>query len=597
MVKLSDYVVRFLENKGIKDIFLLSGGGMMHLLDSVGKSKHIKYHCNMHEQASSICAEAYGQVTKKPGVCLVTTGPGGTNAVTGVAAAWTDSTPMFVLSGQVKSPDSASNKGVRQYGLQEINIVDIVRPITKYAITVNIPEEIGYHLEKAWTLAMDGRKGPVWIDIPLDVQASQIDENGLKIYKKKEETVNQEYINDCVEKVIKLIEQSKRPLFILGNGAVASNSDDKIIEIINKFQIPVISTWRAKNAIGFESDLYFGHPGTPAHRMANYVLLNCDLLISIGNRFSPGTTAYNEKGFAPNAKVVMVEIEENEIKKLSMKIDVPVVSDAKIFTDLLYEKIMISNYRTSNEWLSFCNKMKSKYPIIKEYEKWEYKEVNPYLLLSKLSDLMTSDDNFVGASSGRPCGVSHLVYKYKKGQSFYSSMGLGAMGFSLPASIGVCLAKDKSRTFVTDGDGSFQLNIQELQTISNLNLPIIIFVFNNGCYGSIYSMQQRIFHGNLTGSNPESGVVLPELNKIASAYGINYCKISNNSEIDSTLEMIMKHDGPMICDVVLPQDIEEYPRTLTKVKADGTLVSTDISDLWPFLDENEIKENLIYMRG
>lgn len=599
-MKLSDYVMSFLESKGVKHIFLLSGGGMMHLLDSVGKSKKIEYICNLHEQACSICAEAYGQVSSGiPGVCFVTTGPGGTNAITGAAAAWTDSTPMIVISGQVKTPDLSTYKFVRQYGLQEINIIDIVKPITKYAVMIENPNEIRYHLEKAWFAATTGRKGPVWIDIPLDIQAAQIDEKNLEaFYQISEETKDEpNNIESKAAEVIDLIKKSKRPLFFIGHGVVAANAESDFIELAKKLNIPILSTWRAKTVVGFESPLFFGHPGSPAHRMANFILQGCDLLLCIGTRLSPGVTAYNEAGFAPDAKKVMVDIDVNEIKKLSMKIDIPIECDAGSFIRSLLALANNMDYRPMEEWLQYCDMIKDKYPIMKDYESLDYKEVNPYLLVSIISEKLEPEDNIVASSSGRACGVTHLALNMKKGQKFYSSMGFGAMGFTLPAAIGVCIASGRHRTIGTDGDGGMQLNIQELQTISRLKLPVKLFVFDNGCFGSILSMQERIFEGRYTGSEPGSGVELPDLKKIAAAYNIKYLCIHNNDEICDVLDETLESEGPVICDVVLPKDIEEYPRTLTKVAKDGSIYSTDISDLWPFLDPDEYKSNLIFSNG
>jgi acetolactate synthase I/II/III large subunit len=597
-MKLSDFIMAFLASKGVKHVFLLSGGGMMHLLDSVGKCKDIEYVCNLHEQAASICAEAYGQVTGKPGVCMVTTGPGGTNAITGVAAAWTDSTPMLVISGQVKRSDLSTPKNVRQYGLQEINITSIVEPITKYAAIVLDPNEIRYHLEKAWYLASTGRKGPCWIDVPLDVQAAQIDENSLNGFDPAAEGLleanDDNYLSEKIQQAADMILQSKRPLFFIGHGVVAAFAEDRFVKLAERMKIPVLTTWRAKTVFDSDDPLFFGHPGSPAHRAANFILQNCDCLISIGTRLSPGVTAYNEAGFAPTAKKIMVDLDAHEIDKLSMKIDLPIVADAGAFIDTLSTRFEKTAYHAQQEWLNYCNGIREKYPAMQDYQQWDYPEVNPYLLVSMLTGKMSRDDNLVASSSGRACGVTHLAANIKHGQRFYSSMGFGAMGFSLPAAIGVCIATGRRRTVATDGDGGLQMNSQELETIARLDLPVNLLVFNNGCYGSIVSMQERIFEGRMTGSEQSSGVILPDLKKLADAYQIAYLCISNNSEIAEGLDRLFKSKGPVLCDIKLPKDVEEYPRTLTKVTADGNIVSTNIADLWPFLSEEEVKSNMIY---
>lgn len=587
-MKLSDYVVSFLESKEVKHIFLLSGGGIMHLLDSVGQAKALEYVCNLHEQAVSYAAEAYGQVTRQIGVALVTTGPGGTNALSGVAAAWADSTPMLVLSGQVKRSDSAVPRKVRQYGLQENNIIDMVRPITKYAITVNEPSEIRFHLEKAWHLATAGRKGPVWIDIPLDVQAAHIDPDTLRGYIPPESQSTG--LTPQVEALVDLLRQSERPLFFWGYGVVADGAEKALTALAERLSIPVITSWRAKSAIACDHPLFFGHPGSPAHRSANFILQNSDLLIVVGSRLSPGITAYNEGGFGKNAKRVMVDIDPLELAKMSTPFALKIQASAVTFAAEFSSRCEYIEARPS--WLDFCRLMQKKYPVLNDYLPWTLHGVNPYLLLHEISKRLSGSEGIVAASAGQCCTASHLLYDYKPGQLFFNSMGLGAMGYSLPAGVGVCFAAGRKDTFVFDGDGSLQFNVQELQTVKNYDLPIKLFIMNNNAYASIVSMQKRSFGSRFAGANSVSGVTLPELSLVAKAYGIPYFRISGDEEIEGILSQIFAQDGPCLCDIIVSEDMEEYPRTMTHIGADGSICSDDLENLWPYLSKGEIQENM-----
>lgn len=591
MIKLSDYVVKFLEDIGIENIFLISGGGMMHILDSIGKSKKIKYYCNLNEQATSICADATAQFNNKLGVCIVTTGPGGTNAITGVTASYLDSIPVLVISGQAKTSDLVGDKKVRQIGLQEVNIVEIVKPITKYAVTVKNKEEIKFHLEKAVYLAKNDRRGPVWIDIPLDIQGDFIDETSLQGFTPKIEISNNILTdhNQKISDVYELINNSNYPVFLLGHGVIASNAQDSINELSRILNIPILSTWRAKGIFDNSDDLYFGHPGSPGYRYSNLIVQNSDLLIIIGARLNVATTAYNQKNFAIKAKKIMVDVDEHEISNVHMNLAIKIKSDAKSFIENLINSSNLFNKKSFKDWVLYCSQVKKRFPLESEKQPVESSLVDGYFFGKILSKYMTKDDAVVLASSGHACGISNMSFEIKKGQFAMNSLGLGSMGFAIPSAIGLAV-ESKKRTLVLEGDGSLQHNLQELQLITTYKLPIKIFILNNGGYASIIGMQKRNFQGNFVGCNTNTGVVLPPIKKIAELYNLSYNIIRNNYELESIIKKIMKDNTSVLCEILIDSSFEEIPKAMTKVAADGSLSSSLLEDLYPFIDKDELNK-------
>ena len=594
MIKVSDYIIKFInESMSIKDIFMLSGGGWMHLLNSLGENKNINYICNLHEQGATIAAEAYGQYTNNIGVAMVTTGPGGTNAVTGVAAAWIDSTPMMVISGQVKRADMILDKKLRQFGPQEVNIISIVKPITKYAVTVMEPEKIRYCLEKAYYMATVGRKGPVWLDVPLDVQGAVIDENNLeKFIPEKKEKLNLKSFNRKIDALISLINSSKRPVFFVGNGVCLSDAQKQFLQLAKDLNIPVLTTWKTIDLLDEKNSLFIGRPGSIASRGANFNLQNSDLFISVGARMDLPQTAFNHKNFAKNAKKVVVDIDENEINKLNMKIDIKFVYDAKVFIDGLYRNKEKITYK-DNGWIKKCRNLLNKYPVVlNEYFKLK-KHVNSYVLIDVLSQEMSGKDILVPGSSGSCSEITCQAFKVKKGQTVLNNQGLGSMGFGLPASIGACIASGKKRTVCINGDGGFFLNVQELEVVKRLNLPIKIFILNNNGYGSIRNMQKNHFNGHYVGSEKTSGLTLPNIRKIAKSYGIQTSKIDNQKKLNEKIRKILNCKGPHICEVIIDSNQQTQPRVSSKKLENGSMVSMPIENMYPFLSDKELKENII----
>jgi len=563
----------------------------MHLVDSLGKNRRLKYICCLHEQAAAIAAEAYSEYSGNLGVALVTTGPGGTNTVTAVAGAWIDSIPLLIISGQVKRPDMLKKSRVRQMGNQEVDIIPIVRPITKYAVTILNPLEIKYHLEKAVYLAKTGRPGPVWLDIPLDVQGTLINEKKLKGFKPAT-VIKNKSLSLLVSKVVSLLNKSKRPVILVGNGIRLSGGLTDFISLVKILKIPVLTTWKAIDFLPEEDKLFFGRPGSVAQRGANFVQQNADLIITIGARLDLAQTGYNYKNFAPLAKKVVVDIDPFEIKKLKMWIDVPVHADAKLFISEFIKNKNKIGLLDRSLWLSKCLYWKKKYPVVlPEYFK-KKKYVNTYVLVDILSKSMTDKDVLVPGSSGGCSEITMQAFKVKKGQRIFNTPGLGSMGFGLPASIGACLAAGRKRTIGIIGDGGLQHNIQDLETVARLNLPIKLFVLNNNGYASIRNTQKGYFKGHLVACDPSSGLTLPDISKVAKAYGIKYMKILNHKGIRERIGRVLKTRGPLICEVMTDPFLQTAPRLSSQVLADGKIISKPMEDLWPFLNREEFKANM-----
>ena len=594
-IKVSDYVAQFLVENGIRDLFLLSGGGMMHLLDSASRCEGLNLVFNLNEQATGICAESYAQFTGHLGACMVTTGPGATNAVTGCAGAWVDSTPAVFISGQCRIPQMGQLQGLRIYGAQEIAIVPMVTPITKYAVTVLKKEEIRYHLEKAVYLATHGRKGPVWIDIPLDIQGAQVEETELIPFDPQKECLEpSNSVRDTdIRELYQMLNQAKRPAILIGHGIVAAHRQQQIRELAESFRIPVLATWRAKGVFGDEEELFMGSPGIPTTRFSNYVLQNTDFLLIIGTRLNPAITAYDEPHFAPGAKKVMVDIEAKEMDKLNMPFAMKFEADAADFVDAMLAHREQYQPRDRERWLSYCRRMKEKYPLRKEKQPVDNEgKVDGFLFADKLSDYSTANDVFVGSSSGRTCGISHMAYRLKKGQPFVTSMGIGSMGWCLPSSIACCVASGKKRTLLLEGDGSLQHNIQELALVRTYGLPLKLFIFSNNGYASIYTMQRNNFHSEFAGCNAESGTRIPPMDRIAALYDLPYYRIETDDQIDPVLQRIMADDEPCLCEVCGSINFDEIPKSMTVANPDGTFTSSRLENLYPFPGEEEQKENM-----
>lgn len=567
----------------------------MHLVDSVGASPDLKIVCNLHEQACAVAADAYGQYTNNLGVALVTTGPGGTNALTGVAAAWLDSTPCLFISGQVKRPDLTGMRGVRQMGFQEIDIVSMVKGITKYAVTITEPESIRFHLEKAASLARSGRPGPVWIDIPLDVQAAEIPDKRLSGYdpgKTKPSTTPND-LKRRVAEAITLFNAAQRPAVLLGNGVRLADAADEFYRLADLLGAPILATWKAIDLMPDDHPLYAGRPGGVGQRGANFTQQNADWLLVLGARLDLGQTGYSHKNFARQARKIMVDADPAEIGKMTTRIDVPIAADAKDFLqEFLRQKDRLIP-RDRSSWLERSQDWRQRYPVVLPEYRAEKGHVNDYVLIDDLSQELNGSDLLIPGSSGACSERTMQCFRVKKGQRVLNTQGLGAMGLGIPAAIGGCIASGRRRTVCIDGDGGFQLNIQELETVRRLKLPIKFFVLNNQGYASIRTSQKNYFKERYIASGPKSGLSLPDTLRVAAAYGIPAIRIRDHSELRAKLRKVLRSKGPFLCDVVGAPDQPTMPRISSSQRPDGTMVSQPMEDLWPFLDRAEFKSNMI----
>lgn len=595
MIKVSDYVSQFLVKQDIHHLFSISGGGIMHLLDSAAKQNGLEMIYNLNEQATGICAESYGQFTNHLGACLVTTGPGATNAITGCAGAWLDSTPTLYISGQTKTEQMGQLRGLRQFGAQEIAIIPVVAPITKYAVVVMEKDKIRYHLEKAVYMATHGRRGPVWLDIPLDIQGAQVDESILVAFDPVSEGLIEEYsiTEEQITEIYKLLNESNRPALLIGHGVVADGKGELLRKLSEEFQIPILATWRAKGIFGDDEVLYMGSPGIPTTRFSNYVLQNTDFLLIIGTRLNPAITAYAEQRFATSAKKIIVDLDQEEVDKLAVHFSMKMIAPAGLFLENLSKRKAAYIPKNRDKWLNYCAYIKNKYPLINEIQPLpNHGKVDGFLFAEKLSAFSKVSDIFVGSSSGRTCGISHMAYKLKPNQKFISSMGLGSMGWCIPSALACSIAGGKARTIVLEGDGSLQSNLQELALIQKYKLPVKIFIYSNEGYASIMTMQLNSFNSRFAGCNEESGLHFPSLQKIAEAYSLKYYAIKKTDEIEDVLSEAMADDEPVICEVFGSINFDEIPKSKTIVNPDGTFTSSLLENLYPFVTETEQKENM-----
>jgi len=525
-VKLADYVFDYIKKLGVKDVFMLSGGGCMHLCDSLGRSG-INYICCLHEQGAAIAALAYSQYKNDFGVALVTTGPGSTNALTGVAGAWAESAPLMIISGQVKTADISGKSGVRMLGFQEAPTVNIVKPVTKYSVTVTDPLKIKYHLDKAVYIAKSGRPGPVWIDIPLDVQAAKINPVKLEGFKPVKEPVRS--LKKEALKVLSMIEKSQRPVIMAGYGIRLSGAVNDFLRLVKMLGIPVLTTWKGADLLTDENAYFFGRPGTAGQRGANFILQNSDLFISLGARLDFGQIGFEHSTFAREAKKIIVDIDPAELKKFKFNVDMPVKVDCG---SLIREMISLKPFpKKCGAWIDYCALVNKKYPVVLPEYKKKKKYISTYALAEEISHNMKDSDIIVPGSSGMCGEIPMQVFKFKKGQRSLNSPGIGSMGFGVPSALGACVASGKKRVICTNGDGGFQLNIQELETIRRLNLPVKFFILNNDGYASIKTTQRNYFGGFYVGSNSTSGVTLPDTIKIARAYGFKAFYLDKTSSI------------------------------------------------------------------
>jgi len=593
-IKVADYIADFVSGIGVRDVFMITGGGAMHLNEAFGSHPKIRYYCSHHEQASAIGAECYARL-KGFGLCVVTTGPGGTNTLTGVVGAWLDSIPMLCISGQVKNELIKKDPRLRQLGVQELNIVDIVKPVTKYAVIVKKAEDVRYHLEKACFLAKNGRPGPVWLDVPLDVQSSYVDPSNLRKFDPKEISIisNRSLLINQVKQTIEFLKKAERPVILAGGGVRLAGAQSALISLAERLGVPVLTAMSSHDLISSDHKLFFGRPGAfGGERVGNFVIQNCDLLISIGSRLHLWIISFDYKNFAREAKKVIVDIDKVELEKPTINPDIAVLADAGDFINEMYVQAKKEVFPEHAEWINYCKRIKKKYPVVLKEYKRQKKYVNSYYFIDVLSKLLQENETIV-TSDGTALSCTFQAIKLKRGQRLISNIGCAAMGYGLPASIGACIALGKKRVICLEGDGSLQLNIHELQTIVHYKLPIKLFVFNNNGYLAIRITQDAYFKSHYVGSGPESGLSFPDLMKIAKAYGIPAVRIKNHTNIEKQIESVLKRKGPVICEIMMDPHQPLVPKVTSEVRPDGKLISKPLEDMYPFLPREEFYENMI----
>jgi acetolactate synthase-1/2/3 large subunit len=596
MTKLSQYVIGRLADWGVRHVFMITGGGAMHLNDSVGREPRIQYICTHHEQAAAIAAECHARVTGTTAVLNVTTGPGGINSLNGIFGAWTDSVPMLVVSGQVKRETCMAVTGVkdiRQLGDQEVDIVRMVGGITKYAVLVADPESIRYHLEKAWYLASAGRPGPCWLDIPVDVQSARIEETKLRGYDPAEDRVDWDparVTEECAE-VIRRLRKAERPVVMAGTGVRAAGAMAEFRETVGVLGIPVATAW-THDLIASDDPLFGGRPGTIGERAGNFTVQNADALLVLGSRLNIRQVSYNWQSFARRAFKMQVDVDAAELCKPTVRPEMPIYCDLKVFLSEMLRQLSIGGWDTGHhaEWLKWCRMRVAKYPVVLDRHRNAGPPLNPYYFIEQLFGRLADDDVVVCANAAA-CIVPYQAGHLRAGQRLISNSGSASMGYDLPAAVGAAVAREGKRVICLAGDGSVQFNIQELQTIVHHQLPVKVFVLNNGGYLSIRQTQGNFF-GKLVGESPASGVSFPDMTKLACAYGIPAVRIESASDFP-LIEQMLNGPGPALCEVLLDPAQEFEPRLKSRQLADGTLVSPSLEDMYPFLDREELASNLL----
>ncbi len=649
-MKVSDYIAKKLVEEGISDVFMVTGGGAMHLDDGLGHEPNLHCTFNHHEQACAIAAECYARIHNKIAAVCVTTGPGGTNAITGVVGGWLDSIPMLILSGQVRYDTTARSTGlgIRAMGDQEFDIVKSISCMTKYSEMVLDPMRIRYCLEKALYLAQSGRPGPSWLDIPLNVQGAYVETEKLlgfdaEDYKKggtgwtqheagcdgcglcagktvdgeaamipedeagkgePREFLPEPVSLDTAREILKKVREAKRPVINAGNGIRIGKAYDVFARVVDMLGIPVVTGWNSIDCMYDTHPLYVGRAGHMGDRPGNFAVQNSDLVLSLGSRLSIRQVGYNYPTWAREAYVIYSDIDVEELKKPTLHVDMPVHADVKDLLEKL--EIVLETESVSPEggpkdkeaveqWVARCQKWKEKYPVVlpKHYEAGDDKPANVYAAIKEISRRV-EEDQITVVGNGSACVVGGHAYEMKKGQRFISNSAIASMGYDLPAAIGACMADHTKDIILVTGDGSIQMNLQELQTIIHNNMPIKIFLINNGGYHSIRQTQKTHFHDPLVGIGVDSGdLSFPSMEKLAWAYGYPYVAAHHNSELAGAVEQTLATDGPVICEIFVDMEQNFEPKAAAKMLADGTMVSVPLEDLAPFLPEEELAENMI----
>lgn len=595
-MKAAQYIADFLVDHGVTHNFMVTGGGAMQLDDAFGHKEGLTNIFNHNEQGCAIAAEAYARLTGKIASVCVTSGPGGTNAITGVVGGWLDSIPMFVVSGQVKRETtlwSVPELNLRQLGDQEFDIVHTVANMTKYAVMVTEPQDIAYHLEKAWYLANTGRKGPVWLDIPLDVQGAVIDPATLRHFDPAElgEKTYGEVGPETAAEILRKIHEAKAPLIFAGSGIRLSGADQLLLKLIDRLQIPVAVAWNSGDLVAYDNPYYAGSPSREGTRGSSFIVQNCDLLLSLGSRLNIRTITYNKFDFAKNAYKIIVDIDDQELKKPTIRPDMPVCADVRQLLEVLLEQQYTPNPE-HKKWAGWCRHMVEKYPAVLPQYHTQEGLLNPYVFVDELFKQMNTED-VLTLGNGSACVMTFQACKIKQGQRMFTNSGCAAMGYGLPAALGAAVARSKEdgRVLCIDGDGSLMMNVQELETISYNQLNVKLFVLNNNGYHSIRQTQRNLFKPPLIGLDPKTGVGFPDFEKLAQAFGFTYFELDKEPDAAGVIARVLETKGPVLCNVVVDPEQNFVPKLSSKVLPDGQIVSPSMDDMFPFLPRDEYEQN------
>ena len=588
-MNVADYILKFLISKNVNNVFLITGGAIAFVIDAFTRNKKIKYTCVAHEQAAAMMADSYSRVGKGFGATMVTSGPGAQNLVTGIACSWFDSVPTIHISGQVNSYELSSNnkttKKVRQVGFQETDIVSIVKPITKFAYQIKSPNEIKYALEKAYFLANEGRPGPVLIDIPMNFQREKINPKKIKSFlpKKNRDNLNNK-LTDQIYKIKELLKQSSRPILILGGGIRMSNAINEKEKFIKKIDIPIVTTWSGLDTIDFKHKNYIGCVGVYGSRAANFAVQNSDLIINFGSRLDTRITGGKPETFARSAKIISIDIDKQELnKKRGLNNFLKINEDLKFFLSHFNFKLKNFKFTASAKWNKKCQEWKRCYPNVKKTYFNQKKLTNPYCFIDLLSDKLNKNDIIITDDGGHLTWTMQ-AFKIKKGQRLFSAFGNSPMGYAFPAAIGACIANNKKRIICIDGDGSIQINIQELQTMVTNKLPIKLFIINNNGYGIIKQFQGLYLNKRYEATISTKGVTNPSFKKISHAYGVNYNEIKKNKDINKILRKVLESNKPEIINIIIDPEQKIIPKLQ---------FGNPIEDLSPLLSRKEFKKNMM----
>lgn len=598
MKRVADYIFDHLADTGTKHVFVLTGGGAMFLNDALGHCSRIHYVCCHHEQTCAMAAEAYARISGATGVVSVTTGPGGINALNGVFGAYTDSLPVLVISGQVKLETCLASydlPALRQLGDQEVDIIRMAKPITKYAVMVKDPKTIRYHLERALHLARSGRPGPCWLDIPVDVQSAIIEPEGLIAYDPKEDQAEVDLgaLRATCEAVLERIKNASRPVIMVGSGVRLAGALESFSAVTKKLGIPVTTAWTAHDLVASDNPLFCGRPSSIGDRAGNFTLQNADLLLVLGSRLNIRQVSYNWKDFARNAYKIQVDIDPAEFAKPTVRPDMPVVADLKTFLDQLNQLLDNIDFESQAhaKWLAWCRQRVTRYPVVTEKQRAAGLPLNPYHFLDVLIRRLTGED-VIACGDGSACVIPFQVAQIKAGMRLFTNSGAASMGYDIPASIGAAFAAPRRRIICLAGDGSSHLNIQELQTIKHHQLPIKIFILNNDGYLSMRLTQGGFFKGNFIGESPRSGISFPDYVKVAQAYGLPAIRLAEK-DFFGALDEFLRQPGPGLCEVMLDRMQGFEPRLSSKQLPNGRIVTAPYEDMAPFLSREELAENML----